>query len=109
MSLDGISVDVLAVVGKILGIANTMIGKAALPNLTRPKRDPEGMGIATLDQLQRTLQREARRRRDQQMHMLRHQNKGMQQEASVAFVTVNDFQEETNIRFHDEQLSALPT
>ena len=58
-------------VDKILGIANTMIGKSALPNLASSKSKAKCVRISTLDQLQRSLDRDRRGRRDQQMHMLR--------------------------------------
>ncbi len=63
---------------KILRVTNPMIRKALLPYLNLLHL-PQAIGISTLDKLHSSLQRDSVRRREQQMDMVRHNDKLVQQ------------------------------
>ncbi len=80
--------DVIAMPGKILRIANTMISEASLPNFPSSEFKSEGARISPFDELNGSLQAEIFRRRQQQMRMLRHEHKGMKLNFSLSFVAI---------------------
>ncbi len=70
---------------EILCVPNSMVGKALLPyrylvSLSQPIR------VASLDKLNCAFDREAWSRRDQQMKMIRHDDKFMQKKFSLLAV-----------------------
>ena len=83
-----------AVVSKVPRITNSMISKASLPNFSlASKFDTRSVGIASLDELDRSLQRDIDSGREHQMHMFRHYDESMQSESSLPLVAVQSFQE----------------
>jgi hypothetical protein len=67
------------------------------------------MGITSLDELHRTLQRDVHGGRKHQMHMFRHYDESMKLEPSLPPVAVESFQEKSSVRFHNEKSCALPS
>jgi hypothetical protein len=69
---------VLQVPLRICAIPHPMIGKAALPDLlVFPECNSEGMRVSTLNELHGAFESHFIRWRKQQMHVFRHQDKGM--------------------------------
>ena len=74
---------------KVFGLADSMIGESALPDrLSVPAFFSGGMGKSALDKLHGTLQSDFLGRRDQQMKMIWHENKGVHLVASLSPIAV---------------------
>jgi hypothetical protein len=102
--------NVIAVILKVLSIANAMIGKPPLPNLRlRPKLDTGRMRISSFDELHCALQGDVDGGRKHQMNVFGHNNKSMQLESSLPFVAIKGFQEKPGIGLDHEKVSALPS
>ena len=64
--------DVEAMPGKILSVANAMIGESLLPDFLAADFDPDGMRIAAFHKLDRALHGDVCRWGDQKMHVVGH-------------------------------------
>jgi hypothetical protein len=101
--------NVISMMHEIHFVANPVIGDTALPHLALSANDaPEFMGICAFDQLDCPLDCYVRRGSQQEMHMLRHQDKRMQFIPSLSAMPVERSQEEPNVRFDNEQPRAIP-
>jgi len=80
--------DIKPVSGKILRVANAMIGKSLLPNFHATDLDAYRVRVPAFDQLHPTLQRAIDRGRKHEMDMVRHQHKGMQAESSLPAIAI---------------------
>jgi hypothetical protein len=94
---------------EVKSISNSMIQKAALPNFrVFADQRAECMRIGSLNELHGMLYGYILSGSEQQMHMIRHENKPMQRESSFAPVAVNGFQEQSRVRFDNEESAPLP-
>jgi hypothetical protein len=101
--------NVISMIHEINVVANSVIGKPALPYLALPAKDsPEFMRVRTLDELNSSLNGHVDGRSQQQMNVFRHDDKRVQFIASLASMPIEGLQEESNVRFDNEQLPALP-
>ncbi len=83
---------------KILRITNPMIRKALLPYLNLLHL-PQPVRISTLDKLHRPLHRDFVRRREQQMDMVRHDDKLVQQIFSLIAIADHYFDQKPRPSF----------
>jgi len=105
-----ILVNVVSMVHKIPWIANPMIRKSALPYLRLPSSErTEGVRVSALDELDRTLDRDIVSGSEQEMGMIRHEDKGMQRIAAFATLVVKSFEEQSRIVLDNKQPTTLPS
>ena len=100
--------DVAPMMRVFLRVTDAVIRKPTLPYFPRSKCQTEGAGISAFDELKRSLERSVWSRRDQQMHVLRHENKPVEFEATFAVVCVKSLQKEPCILFDHKEAAALP-
>ena len=101
--------NVVSVRFEIFDTANAMVGESSLPNLGSSSKLNSGrIRISSLDELQRTLQSDVYGGRKQQVHMVRHDDEGMELESSLPLVAVECLQEKTDARFDNEDSPPLP-
>ena len=92
---------------KIRAIANSVIGEFSLPYFfVFAKLLTEYVRVSTLNELHCAFQSYICNRCEQQMHMLRHQHKGMQ--LALTPVVIHRFQKQPGIGFNDEKPTSLP-
>jgi hypothetical protein len=78
---------------KVNFIPNAMVSKSYLPDFALPSQHfPQRMGISAFNELDGALQAHSGRG-DDQMHMLEHDDEGVQSISSLPFVAVKDLQE----------------
>src|SRR5580704_5008239 len=99
--------NVKLVPGKILRVADSMVGKSLLPDFSSTDLDANRVRVAALDQLHPSLQRRVALRRKQQMNMIGHENESMKRISPLPPVAVQSFQEQPSVGLHDEQSLAL--
>jgi hypothetical protein len=100
--------NVISMMNKIHLVANPMIGESALPHLALSTDDSaEFMRICALNQLNGPLDGYVNRGSQQEMHMLRHQNKRMEFIPPLAAVTIKSLQEDSDVRFNHEQSATV--
>jgi len=80
--------NVLSMCCEILGVANAMIGKSALPDCAAAKLLPESVGVSAFDQLQHPFQGHVARGCKQKMNVLGHHHESMQLKVSLATIAV---------------------
>jgi len=96
-------------VQKILLVADAVVRETALPYLSLPSDfRAKRMRISAFNKLDGTFKRYGRRRCEQKMNVLGHENERMQLVATVAAISIKSSQEKSNVRFHDEESAALP-
>jgi hypothetical protein len=101
--------NVIAMMHEIHLVADPMIGESMLPHFAFSTNDPaEFMGIRTFDQLNSPLDSYLHGGSQQKMHMVGHDNKRMQLVSSLASMPIEGLQEESHVRFDNEQFPALP-
>jgi len=86
--------------GKVLSVANAMIGESL-------DREAGRARVASLDELHGALDCRVGRRSDQQMYVVGHEHESMELKTSLPAVRVKGLQEESCILFDDEESSAL--
>ena len=87
-------------------IPDAMVCKSSLPYfLLASELGAECVRISTLDQLHSSLQ--CRRRREQEMNVLGHDDKRVQLKRPLTFVAVESFQEQSCVWLHDEEPHSL--
>jgi hypothetical protein len=101
--------NVLPMRSEVLSIANAMIRESSLPHLPASELQSKRVRIPTSDQLHGPFQSHIGCRREQQVHMLSHQNKSMQGKFPLSSVAVHCLQEKLDIRLDDKQSSAPPS
>ena len=101
--------NVVAMVGEILLVANSVVGKSSLPDLSFATEDcSERMRIAAFDQLNGVLKRYVVSGSEQEMNMFGHEDEGVDLKSDFAAISVKSFQEEADIVLDNEESSALP-
>jgi hypothetical protein len=99
--------SVIDVLVEILSTADTMVGESTLPNFLLASEDPAKLvRISSFDQLHHAFQRFVDGC-DQEMHVLGHDDEGMQTKCVLASVRVDCLQKELGVIFHDEKARAL--
>ena len=100
--------DVISMMDKINVVANPVIGESALPDLLiASDQASEFVGVRAFDQLDCAFDGYVDGGSQQQMHVFGHDNEGVQSVSSFAAIAVDSFQEEADIDFDGEQLSAM--
>jgi hypothetical protein len=96
-------------VGKILPIANSVVGESSLPHFTSPSDSySESVRIPSLDQLDGAFNCDLVGWSQEQMNMFRHEDECVQPITAIATVSVQGFQEQANVGFNHKQSLALP-
>ena len=107
--LNGILVNVVLMVGEIFVIANSVIGEAALPDFAFATEDgSEGVRVSAFDQLNRMLKSYVLGRSQQKVDVFAHEDEGVKLIAAFAAISVESYEEKTNVVLDNEQSSALP-
>lgn len=101
--------NVVLVGCEVLIATDSMIGKSALPDFSFATEDrAEDVRISTLDELNRMLDRDVDCGSEQEMHVLRHQDEGVQLISAFAAVSIDGLQEQACIVFDNEESSSVP-
>jgi hypothetical protein len=94
---------------EILFIANSVIGKSALPDFSLTSKNcSEGMGVPSFHQLNRMLKCRVVRRSQKQVHVLGHENKAVQLITTLPSVSVKSYKKQASKRLDYKQSSTLP-
>jgi len=102
--------NVLLMMQEILFVAYPMVGESSLPDFALSANDrPKGVRISAFDQLDGVLQRNVMGRGQQQMNVLRHDDKCMQLIAAFAAIAIDRLQKEANVVLDEEKPSTLPS
>jgi hypothetical protein len=105
----GVLVDVIKMLSEVVWVANTMIGESALPHFrVPPDKRTKGMGVSALDQLDRTFNGDILCRREQNVNVVGHDYKGMQEIATLAVIAIKSLEKYSGIIVDDKQSAALP-
>ncbi len=89
--------------------ANPMIGESALPDPALSTDDTaEIMRVRAFNQLNSPLDCYVDLRSQQEMNMIGHYDKRMQLISALASMPIKGLQEESNVRFDNEQFPTLP-
>jgi hypothetical protein len=96
--------DVQLMLREIVRVADAMIGESFFPDfvLTAGR-----VGEAAFDELNRTFERNIRRRRDQEMHVIGHENERVEKKSPLAPIVIESLQEQSRARFNHEHSSSL--
>jgi hypothetical protein len=101
--------NVFPMVQKILLVADAVVPEAALPYFSLPSDfRAKRMRISAFNKLDGTLKRYVGGRCEQEMNVLGHEDERMQLVATVAAISINSFQEKSNVGFHNEESPPLP-
>ena len=101
--------DVGLMVEEIPFVANSMIGKPALPDFPLAADDgAKGVRISTLDKLHGVFERDVMRWRQQQVNMFRHHDEGVELKMPFASITIDCLQEQANMVLDHKEPSTLP-
>jgi hypothetical protein len=101
--------NIMQMPNKIIAVPDPVIGKSSLPYFRIAADDAaECMRIRALNQLHRTFYGYVTGGGEQEMNMIGHEDKRMQRIAALAPVVVNSFQEQSRVRFHNEEPAPLP-
>jgi hypothetical protein len=96
-------------VSEILVVANSVIGKSSLPNLSFATEDgSERMRIAAFDQLNGVLKRYVDSGSEQEMNVFGHEHEGVDLKSAFAAISEEGLKEEADIVLDNEESSALP-
>jgi hypothetical protein len=108
-SFHRILMNVIAMMEEIHFVANSMVRESALPYLALPANDSsEFVGVCAFDQLNCPLDCDVDGGSQQQMNMLGHQDKRVQFVSAFAAMPIEGLQEESHVRFDNEQPTAVP-
>jgi len=109
MSDNRILMDVIPMMSEVLGIANRMIRKAALPDFRLTSdQGADRMRISFLDQLDSALDGPIIRWRKQKMNVVRHEDEGVQTILAFATVAKESLEEQSCVVLDLKQPAAIP-
>ena len=110
MPLHRIAMNVISMMHEIHAIPNPMIGETALPNLALSSENAaEFVRIGAFDQLDGTFDCHIDGGSQQEMHVLGHNDKGVQFISAFASILIERLQENPGVGFDDEQFAAIPS
>ncbi len=100
--------DIVLMAYEIPSVADAMVSESPLPDFSPAAEDSaKSVRIPALDELHRMFERNVMSRGEQEMNMLRHNDKGVQLEAPSAAVAIDCLQEQANVVLDHEQPSTL--
>ena len=101
--------DIISMASEVVWVANTMIGESALPHFrVPPDKRTKRMGVSALDQLDGTFNGYIWCRREQNVNVVGHEYKGMQEIATLAAIAIKSLEKYTGIIVDDKQPAVLP-
>ena len=101
--------NILAMVGIVLRVADAMVCKSALPDLALASEfRAHGVRVSALNELDRAFNGYVVRGSKQHMHVLRHDDECEQLKSPCAAVAVQSLEKQSYVRFHNEQPAPLP-
>jgi hypothetical protein len=101
--------DVVFVVDEVMGVPNSMIGEAALPDFAlASKNRAKGVRISALDELHGVFERDVVRGCEQKMNVFGHNDEGVKLISAFAAMAIHSLQEKANIVFDNEESTSLP-
>jgi hypothetical protein len=108
MPLYRVAMDVISMMHEINVVPNSMIGKSSLPDFGIASNDAaEFVRVSTLHQLNSPFDSQIVPGSQQQMYMLRHDDKSVQLISALPAMPISGFQEKSYVIFDDEQFSAV--
>jgi len=100
--------NVAAMRFKISTTPDAMVGESALPYFSFSTLHSQSVGIASFDELHRTLQGYIRRWCQQQVDVFGHEDESMQFKLRLPSITVKRLQEQSCVRLYGKEPASLP-
>ncbi len=95
---------------EIGSVSNAMVGESSLPHFAFSlELHSQCVGIASFEELHRSLKGHIGRWRQQQMNVFGHDDECVQLESSLPAIAIERLQKQSCVRLYDEESAALPS